>query len=87
MSKIKVIVRETVVSHKDFDADECEIMVGGFRDNSSIKISVVYDNVEIYTGHFNFKSGFAHLNSTETLNEGNDELEEYLVEQIECGNY
>ena len=63
MSKVKVIVRETVVSHKDFDADECEIIVGDFRDDSSIKISVVYDNVEIYTGHLNFKSGFAHLNS------------------------
>ena len=25
MSKVKVVVRETVVSHKDFDADECEI--------------------------------------------------------------
>jgi len=87
MSKVKVIVRETVVSHKDFDADECEIIVGGFRDDSSIGMSVVYDNVEIYSGHLNFKSGFAHLNSYDGLNEENDELEEYLVEQIECGNY
>jgi hypothetical protein len=48
---------------------------------------VVYENVEIYTGHLNFKSGMAHLNSYDGLNEKNDELEEYLVEQIECGNY
>ena len=87
MSKVKVIVRETVVIHKDFDADECVITAGGFRDDSSIEIFVVYENVEIYTGHLNFKSGFAHLNSYDGLNEENDELEEYLVEQIECGNY
>jgi hypothetical protein len=87
MSKVKVIVRETVVSHKDFDADECEIIVGGFRDDSSIGMSVFYDNVEIYSGHLNFKSGMAHLTASDDLNEENDELEEYLVEQIECGNY
>ena len=76
---MKVTVRELREVELTVNKELIKVSDSGMRDNDSMRLTILYDDYEIGHGHLNLKTNFAHI----TLNEDNQEMEDYLVNGIE----
>ena len=61
------------------NVEDLKVIRTNSRDIDSTNLEIYYNDTEIGYGHLNNRTNFAHI----TLNEDNQDLEDYLVEAIE----
>jgi hypothetical protein len=76
---MKITVTKTVRVEEDLKVENLTVSSTGTRDVDSVNIEICYKGVEIGHGHLNIWTKWAHV----TLNEDNQDLEDFLVESIE----
>lgn len=76
---MKITITKQVTESVDVNLNNLKVVRTNSRDIDSTNLVIYYNDVEIGTGHINNRTNFAHI----TLNEDNQELEDYLVEAIE----
>lgn len=76
---MKITVTKTVTVKENVNTENLKVFRTGSRDIDSTNLELFYNDIEIGYGHLNNRTNFAHI----TLNEENQELEDYLVEGIE----
>jgi hypothetical protein len=76
---MKITVTKTVTVKENVNTENLKVVRTGSRDIDSIHLELFYNDIEIGYGHLNNRTNFAHI----TLNEDNQELEDYLVNSIE----
>jgi hypothetical protein len=76
---MKITVTKTVTVKENVNTENLKVVITGSRDIDSINLELFYNDIEIGYGHLNNRTNFAHI----TLNEDNQELEDYLVNSIE----
>ena len=74
---MKVLVRLEV------QKELINVEFAGSRDIDSVNIEIYYDEESIGYGHYNHKTNWAHVN----LEDDNHELEDFLVNGIESGDF
>ena len=76
---MKITVTKTVLVEEELKVEDLVVGISGRRDADSQNIEIFYKDVAIGYGHINIRTNWAHI----TLNEDNQELEDFLVEGIE----
>lgn len=69
----------TVEEKVNVKVEDLKVVRTNSRDIDSTNLEIYYEEEEIGYGHLNNRTNFAHI----TLNEDNQDLEDYLVEGIE----
>ena len=77
--KITLSKTQTVLVSEELNLESLIVYKGGSKDIDSNSLEIWYKGKAIGYGHINNKTNFAHI----TLDEENEELEDYLVEGIE----
>ena len=77
--KITTTTTETTTTEVKVNIEDLRVMKTDSRDIDSTNLEIYYNDIEIGYGHLNNRTNFAHI----TLNEDNQDLEDYLVEAIE----
>ena len=76
---MKTTITKTVTEDVEIDVRNLKVIRTTSRDIDSTNILIHYGDYEIGHGHINNRTNWAHV----TLNEDNQELEDYLVDIIE----
>jgi len=74
---MKITIIKAVTSK--VNVEDLKVVKTNSRNVDSVNLVIYYDNVEIGNGHFNKKTNWAHI----SLDEENQDLEDYLVSGIE----
>ena len=74
MAKAKTVTVEEKVNFENL-----RVVKTNSKEIDSTNLEIYYNDVEIGYGHLNNRTNFAHI----TLNEYNQDLEDYLVDGIE----
>ena len=69
----------TVEEKVNVKVEDLKVVRTNSRDVDSTNLEIYYEEKEIGYGHLNNRTNFAHI----TLNEDNQDLEDYLVDGIE----
>ena len=69
----------TVEEEVNVKVEYLKVVKTNSRDIDSTNLEIYYEEKEIGYGHLNNRTNFAHI----TLNEDNQDLEDYLVDGIE----
>jgi hypothetical protein len=84
---MRVSTRQMQVVSEVLDPDKLRVSMGLHNtdiDNKTFEVH--YDGILIADGNLNFRTNWAHIEMS-LDNEGNQELEDFLVKTIESGNY
>lgn len=76
---MKTTITRTVTETVEIDVQKLAVVRTNSRDIDSTNLVIYYNDAEIGHGHMNDRTNWAHI----TLNEDNQELEDYLVDAIE----
>lgn len=72
-------ITKTVTVEEEVNFENLKVIKTNSRDIDSTNLEIYYNDIEIGYGHLNNRTNFAHI----TLNEDNQDLEDYLVDSIE----
>ena len=72
-------IEKTVTVEEKVNLENLKVLRTNSKDIDSTNLEIYYNDVEIGYGHLNNRTNFAHI----TLNEDNQDLEDYLVDGIE----
>lgn len=75
-------VTKTTQENVTVNTKDLKVSLTNHKDVDSVNFEVYYQDSEIGYGHLNNKTNFAHV----TLNDDNQDLEDYLVDAIENRN-
>ena len=78
-NKMEITIVKTVVEKVEINVDDLRVVRTTSRDIDSTNILIHYGDFGLGYGHINNRTNWAHI----TLNEDNQELEDYLVDAIE----
>ncbi len=76
---MKITIKKTVMVEEKVKFENLKVLRANSKDIDSTNLEIYYNDVEIGYGHLNNRTNFAHI----TLNEYNQDLEDYLVNRIE----
>jgi len=76
---MKLTITKTVTVEENLNVKDLKVVRTNSRDIDSTNLEIYYEEKEIGYGHLNNRTNFVHI----TLNEDNQDLEDYLVEGIE----
>ena len=74
-----ITIEKTVTVEEKVNFENLRVVKTNSKDIDSTNLEIYYNDVEIGYGHLNNRTNFAHI----TLNEYNQDLEDYLVDGIE----
>ena len=74
-----ITMKKTVMVEEKVKFENLKVLRANSKDIDSTNLEIYYNDVEIGYGHLNNRTNFAHI----TLNEYNQDLEDYLVNRIE----
>jgi hypothetical protein len=85
---IKITTTVTTEVSELLNRSKLECSFNGSRDANSVHLAISYKDEEIAMGHFNFKSGIAHVELEEDLylkmdSEEAEDLKNYLEQEVE----
>ena len=70
---------KTITVEESVNPEKLNVVRTGEMDIDSTKLEIFYNEHEIGHGHLNNRTNFAHI----TLNDDNQDLEDFLVDAIE----
>ncbi len=76
---MKITIKKTVMVEEKVKFENLKVLRANSKDIDSTNLEIYYNDVEIGYGHLNNRTNFAQI----TLNEYNQDLEDYLVNRIE----
>ena len=76
---MKITIKKTIMVEEKVKFENLKVLRANSKDIDSTNLEIYYNDVEIGYGHLNNRTNFAHI----TLNEYNQDLEDYLVNRIE----
>lgn len=76
---MELTITKTVTERVEIDVKNLKVIRTTSRDIDSTNILIHYGDIGIGCGHINNRTNLAHI----TLNEDDQELEDYLVDAIE----
>ena len=74
-----ITIEKTVTVEEKVNFENLRVVKTNSKEIDSTNLEIYYNDVEIGYGHLNNRTNFAHI----TLNEYNQDLEDYLVDGIE----